>query len=98
MADLPVGGPVGDVLELLGAIVQVGNAVIALDKHYVVLGDIDAVRPVGRGRMHLDMVGGGSRYYAIAASRLSPIWSRKNTPPRDDAVRKIAAARAAYRA
>jgi hypothetical protein len=60
------------------------------ESRYVLLRDLATVRPVGESpRIRLNSWFGDTRYYTILGRADTTVWSTRNVPARDDAVRHI---------
>ncbi|WP_431047267.1 hypothetical protein ACQUSR_33950 [Streptomyces sp. P1-3] len=58
----------------------------------VPLGSVVSVDPVGRAVLRVTTEDGRQRRFGVAATWRSPVWSRNNTPHRDEMVSLIRAA------
>ncbi|MFJ8046059.1 hypothetical protein ACIRBX_36655 [Kitasatospora sp. NPDC096147] len=78
---------------LAKSIFGLGNALARLDDHYLPLLDITAVEAgEGPSRMVVRLQTGADRTYLVAHRRMTTVFSAKNAPARDNAVKRIWAA------
>jgi hypothetical protein len=71
----------------LGAVTDWANRARAVD-----LADIVSVAPTRRSSMRVTVRDGKTREFGIGGPGFAPVWSRKNTPHRDEMLAAVQAA------